>query len=139
MQTIDQSAMSGQQGSITAETFDLISRTTGWMKFLSIMGFIGSGLVLLGSFAVLAQPYAGPALFVVYFIIGIIGFFPAIFLMQYANRLGDFCENRDGGSLQEAFSRQRVLFMFMGILTIVYLVLMLIGLVVGVAAASRMY
>lgn len=131
--------MNSQGGSITNLTLELITRTTGWMKFLAVMGFIGSGFLVLGSFAVMSQPYTGPYLFLGYLIVGVIGFFPALYLLQYANLLSDFVQNRDAGALEMAFEKQRSMYVFIGIITIIYIALIIILFLIGIAAATRMF
>jgi hypothetical protein len=112
------------------EYLEIISK---WGKFLAILGFIGSGfLVLFGivflifgtTFNELNNTPGLPATFssivgVSYLLTGVLSFFPALFLYRFAEKMIFALEQGDQESCVTAFGNLKSLFKFTGIMTIV--------------------
>lgn len=119
-----------------------LNETVKWSKFLSIMGFIGSGfMVIMGLFAgsifstLSANPQfkampavASIALGVVYILMGLLYFFPTLYLLRFSNKTKLAISTKNTSELTEAFKNQKSLYKFMGIMMIITIgIYLLIG------------
>jgi cell division protein FtsX len=128
------------------ETIQNLNETRKWTNFLSIMGFIFIGLMILIAFAVSsmmstmaesesALPFSGTFLGFVYLIIAFIYFFPILYLYRFSKYTKKALETQNSNDLNEAFKNLKSHYRFMGIITIVmialYAFIFLIGIAVG--------
>ncbi|MFP4555837.1 MAG: DUF5362 family protein [Bacteroidales bacterium] len=118
-----------------------------WMKFLSILGFIASGFMLI--FA-LAMFFGGGAMLgnlgrgvgISYLIGAVVVFFLNKYLFDYANGIGKYINTNDPAVLELAFKMQKNFWKFKGILFIIYLsfvILALIFFVIGGASSPSLF
>ncbi len=122
--------------------------TRPWVMFLSVLGFLGSGLLfILGLFVLVAgDNFArqsslsgmGSALGLIYFVLGGIYIVPSLLLWRYAASISDFTAS--GGQidlLAAAIERQKSFWRFSGISMAVvvglYAFLFFIGIMVGIS------
>jgi hypothetical protein len=121
---------------VTQSALDYLSETQKWAKFLSIMGFIGTGfMVVFGLFAstlfsslgnreIAAYSQSmGLMMSILYILMALLYFFPTLYLYRFANKLKLAIVNRNNEELKEAFKNQKSLYKFMGIMMIVTLCL----------------
>ncbi len=119
-----------------------------WMKFLSILGFVASGLMLLSALAMFfgggdmlgSIVSGGTGIF--YLIAAVVVFFLNKYLFDYANGIGKFINTNDPALLEVAFKMQKNFWKFKGILFIIYLsfvVLALIFYVIGGASSPSLF
>lgn len=128
------------------ETIQNLNETRKWTNFLSIMGFIFIGLMILIAFAISsmmstmaesesALPFSGTVLGFVYLIIAFIYFFPILYLYRFSKYTKKALETQNSNDLNEAFKNLKSHYRFMGIITIVmialYAFIFLIGIAVG--------
>lgn len=138
-----------------AVILESLKKTRPWVLFLSILGFLGAGaMVLLGLFVMLAGssfsaatkgafPGLGPAIGFLYIVLA--GFYvvPSVLLWRYASSISQF--SISGGSMDSlatAVKAQTSFWRYVGILTAsimgLYFVGIFLAIVIGaVAAASR--
>ena len=114
----------------------ILANTRPWVLFISILWFVGIGLMLLigvlgGAAALFSQTPEMALVMVIYPIMAAIYFLPALFLFRYAGRIRDFTASRDVSQLEQALDAQRAFWKFFAILTIVGFV---VGLVMGLLA-----
>ncbi|MES2279176.1 MAG: DUF5362 family protein [Bacteroidota bacterium] len=127
-----------------------------WASFLGIMGFIGSGLILLvaifagtllstiSKFSPSPSPLTmmGPAIGVIYFIIAGIMFYINLNLYQFGTRIKSGIAFGDNRILTSSFDKLRSFFKIKGIILIVvisfYLLALIAVVIAGVGAASMM-
>jgi uncharacterized membrane protein YjgN (DUF898 family) len=114
------------------------------------MGFITLGLLVIFSFFVGAifanysalSPYPstelrtaagiGGAFFtVIYLIVAVIYFFPCLYLYRYSVRMKAALNTNDQTKLNQSLKSQRMLFRYVGIVTIIVISLELIALLIG--------
>ena len=122
-------------------TVALLSQTRPWVRFLSIMAFIGSGFLLLGGVAMMGLSAVipsmgflqGAAIGVMYVLMAALYIYPALLLNRYAGAIGALVVTRSAASLDAALDQQKRFWRFVGIMTIgmacVY-ALALVGLVI---------
>jgi hypothetical protein len=131
-----------------------LSETAKWGKFLSIVGFVFIGLiVIMAFFSGIFMSFLGNSLpgyqaaysgvfFTVYLLIAAaIWFVPNLFLYKFSTEIKTALQTSDQDLLARAFASQKTLFKFMGIITIIYLAFILliivIAVIVGIFAAAR--
>ena len=131
------------------ESNGYLSEIAKWAKFLSIVGFIWTGLVFLAFLRIL---FAGSELDTTFtFAIGtsktmvaaclfiFIGltFFPSLYLFQFSKKMQFALRNNDQYTLNTAFNSLKTYFKFVGILTIVilsiYVLIIIIALGIGLS------
>lgn len=126
-----------------------LNETSKWGKFLAIMGFIAAGLtILLGFFSSTLMPLIYnkqigmgmmPSAFtyflaVIYIAIGVLYFFPSLYLYKYSEKIKEAIHSRNSQALTEAFQNQKSLYKFWGILTIIVLALYALMILFGLLA-----
>jgi hypothetical protein len=135
-----------------------LNETRKWTMFLSILGFIFLGLMILGLFVAIfalgaASRYGEgmgmitPALsgttMIPAIILAAIWFFPLYYLMMFSKYSALAARNKDSAALSSAMKYLKLHYRFVGILTIVvlslYLIIILIAISVGgfMGAAMR--
>lgn len=145
--------------SITPESRSHLSETAKWAKFLAICGMIALVLmVIFGlyvSFALsrgmsefesefrreglgYSSTGLGATTAVMYILIGLLYFFPLLFLLHFANKMKAALAANDGGMLSESFRNLKKTFRYMGVLTIIGLVFFALALLLGGLAALSM-
>lgn len=138
------------------ETFELylpptilgfLKEISTWTYFLSILGFIGIGLMLLfGTFFSVAMgmmpegnPYEGLGIDMSYFgmvyiVLGLIYFFPVLYLFNFSRKMKSALNSNDNDELTTAFSNLKSHYKFLGVFTIVIISLYVMILVVAMIA-----
>lgn len=123
-----------------------------WGKFLSIVGFIMCGLLLLAGVAggslfsslsrygTTASPMGGAAagvIIAVYCIaIALIYFFPVLYLYQSSTKMKGALDASDQQTFNESLIKMKACFRYVGVLTIIVLSLYAVILVLGIIAAA---
>jgi len=137
------------QPQLTPEAIGYLIKSAKWGKFLAILGFILTGLLVVGGVAAGAilgtvsnefsntnLPFS-PAIFsVIYIIIAAIYIMPVIYLNSYSNQVIKAANLGDTALMTSAFNNLKKFFTFIGIATIVIMALYVVILIgVGVMAA----
>ncbi len=123
-----------------------LAETAKWSIFLSIVGFILSGLVAIA--AVFAGTFLGSmgrsfggsivgAGFVtfIYVLIAALYFFMSLYLYRFATKMKAALYSSDQDSLNNSFSNLKSLYKLMGIMTIVYLGFLALALLLGIGGS----
>ncbi len=131
---------------------EFLKETAKWTKFLAILGFVGIGLMVLGSLVMLFAPSSlmsngdfpfGGKIFMMllYLAFAVLYYFPISYLYQFSENTKKAIENNDNNAIRDAFEFLKSHYKFMGILTIIllafYAILIFIGLI-GAGAAAMM-
>ena len=124
-----------------------LRKAGGWIKFISILNYIGMGLIILFSLIMLimgivamTQPYnagAGAGMLIGAILYGVIGslitYFPASYGMGFSNKINEALMHGNQESMQKAFRSLGSWFKFYGIFMIVYIVLVIIYVIFMIA------
>jgi len=107
-----------------------------WLRFIGIMGYIGSGMTVLsgiisGFGMALASSFLGDELgsfpswvfVLVYIPLGVLLFFPAHFTFNFGRKLRNYRFSSSIEDMELAFKNNKSLWKFNGIITIIYLAL----------------
>ena len=125
-----------------------LAETAKWCNFLGILGFILSGII--GIVALFAGTFlgamssgfgsssmiSGGLVTVVYLILAAVYFFMSLFLYRFATKMKAALYSNDQDSLNNSFLNLKNLYKMMGIITIIYLSLVVLALIFGIGAAA---
>jgi hypothetical protein len=152
------------QGMLSEIMVKYLSDASPWLRFLGIMGFISSGLMVLGGIMSFTyMPFAGImfdeysdvfsnilgslapmlAVYAVYFIgAGVVSFFPALFTYRFGEKIRNYTMTNSEADLELALQNNKSLWKFKGILMIISLaaapILAIISVVIIAAAMALM-
>jgi hypothetical protein len=130
-----------------------LAETARWARFLAIVGFIFLGLAVLSGLLVSAtlsrlgtiddgtglSPIAGLAgigMAVTYIIFALIAFFPLLYTFRFASQMRGALSTDDQELLNASFQNLKVCFRYLGIITIISLVMMALSLIFGLAGLA---
>jgi hypothetical protein len=119
-----------------------LRETAKWGKFLSILGFIALGLMLMGSFFIGAfyntTPQAdimpfdlGIVVTLIYIVVALIYIFPIYYLYQFSVKMREALISKDDAVLVTAFEMLKSHYKFIGVFTIIMLSVYLLAGVIG--------
>lgn len=107
------------------ETAEMLWKTRPWVRFVSVMMFIASLLMIAGAvFGLVLGNIGGrqgaPVIFsLVYVVMSLMYAIPASYLWAYADRIGVFLADRTTVSLARALQMQKSFWKFVGIALII--------------------
>lgn len=127
-----------------------LQKTKPWVRFMSVMMFIGAGLMLVvglimgiagGAGAMTGNNNAlgagvGMGIAVGYSLLSVLYIFPALKLWKYADRIRDLLGSRQIIDLEKALNEQRVFWKFVGVMMIVIFVLYFVAAIIGAAVVG---
>ncbi|PZR15565.1 MAG: hypothetical protein DI539_18255 [Flavobacterium psychrophilum] len=138
----------------TQQAQEYYHQTAKWATFLSIIGFIGSGLmviVALAMFAIgssmastmgnnpMAEVFSGGMLGGFYLLFAVINFFPALYMFKFASKAKAALSEHNTVTLTESFENLKSYYKFTGIAVIIIItlyILLFFGVIVaGVSSA----
>ena len=139
--------------SIEPATKAHLAEASRWARFLAIVGMIFLALMVIAGLFVATSvssdlsridapeyqsPFAmfGPSIAIVYIIFAVIGFFPLLFLLRFANKTRTALAGNDQEGLNTAFQNLKAYLRYVGILVIIWLALMVIGMLFGIVGAA---
>ena len=127
-----------EAGIVTAEVLRSMRETRPWVRFLAVMGFIGSGLVVLSGLGMLGT--MGPMSWIglVYLLMAALYFFPALHLHRYAGSISALVANPMTVTLEDALRHQKSFWRLTGIMTLCVLVLYGLAIAGGITYALMM-
>jgi len=136
-----------------------LAETARWARFLAITGFICLGLMIIYGILIafmmtnmsnnsemFGGPYgsggfgsaSGTFIIVLYLFIAVIAFFPLLFLLRFSNKMKYALDSNEQEVLNESFRYLKIYYQYVGILTIIALVLMVLGVLSMIMAGSMM-
>ena len=149
----------GTTGDVVSQGVTLqLQKTKPWVRFMSVLMFIGAGLMLLGGIAmgvlgasgVMKQASGGSPAFnagfgagiaAVYTFMAVLYIYPALKLWKYADRIRDLINSHQVLDLEKALNEQRAFWKFVGVMIIavfvIYFVAAIIVAAVGIGAVVK--
>ncbi|HEX7965514.1 MAG TPA: hypothetical protein VF651_07330 [Gammaproteobacteria bacterium] len=129
---------------VSESALGYLNATRPWVKFLAIVGFVFTGLMiffgLIATLAFSALPAQSgmPANFgrvfgLLYIVLAVIYLMPCLYLLRYAKAIS-LIPSVGQGALEDALKNQKAFWKFAGILMIVMLCLYVLIIFVGAAA-----
>lgn len=142
-----------QELGITGDINGYLSETAKWCKFLSIIGFIMVGLMVIlaifmgtamqnlsGAFPDSGNALYDPSLFsgmftFLYLLFALFYFFPTLYLYRFSTEMQTALRTSDQQALTTSFSNLKSVFKFWGIFMIVILGFYAFAFVIGIGSA----
>jgi hypothetical protein len=135
-----------EQLAITSAAKSFLTETAKWCKFLSILGFVGLGLLLLSSFFIntiysnmpqaTTMPFnLGIAVTIGYVFMIAIYIFPIYYLYQFSIQLKKALISKEDETLANAFEMLKSHYKFTGVFTIIMLSIYVLAGIVGLMGA----
>lgn len=121
---------------ISTQAKSFLRETAKWANFLSILGFIGIGFIVLAIIAFLSlgtnsifgnsidpglDTFEGFLVAIIYILVGLFYFFPIYYLNRFAANMKNALNRNDNQRLTEAFGYLKSHYKFIGIFTIIIL------------------
>ena len=132
---------------IGPEILDSLNSTRKWTTFLSILGFIFLGLLIVFGLAAslflttfrtseanLGIPES--VMIIIFIVFGAIYFFPVFFLFRFSRNTRDGIQNLDRLKLEKGLNNLRLYFTYIGIMVIVVLTIYVVALLAAGASIS---
>jgi hypothetical protein len=139
---------------LSETTLQYISETSPWLRFIGIVGYIGSGLLCLMGIITAIVMFATSNLTgelgqyplwvfpLIYLPFGVLIFFPAHFIFRFGQKIRSYQFSHSNEDLETGFKYNKSYWKFIGILYIIYLAAIpfsiVIAMVAGVAVALNM-
>ena len=121
--------------------------TRKWTFFLSIMGFIFIGIMVLLAVVMMVtgtmidaqavhMPFSMTWFSLIYLIFAVIMFFPAWYLLKFSSTMKNALYSKNTNDIEVAFHYLMAHFRYMGIYVIVILALYAVGIIAAIVGAS---
>lgn len=143
----EKSAFETFELNVSSTIMGFLKETSTWTYFLSILGFIGIGLMLLFGvfFSVVmglisgGNPYEGLGMDMSYFgliyiVLALLYFFPVLYLFNFSRKTKLALKTNNNDDLTTAFSNLKSHYKFMGVFTIVVISIYILAFVIAVIA-----
>jgi hypothetical protein len=125
---------------VTGSMVDSMRSTRPWTMLLSVLGFIGAGLFLIIGIVMLfvrALPrqdaqLANAFMGVMYIVFAVVYCFPSLYLFKYSNSVKLFYQRKNESYLESALSYQKSFWKFVGILSIITIVISIVGIIAAI-------
>jgi len=132
---------------IGSEILNKLNSTRKWTTFLSVLGFIFLGLVIIGGlaagifltiFKTQENTLGFPESFltIASLVVGLIYFLPVLFLFRFSRNTRDAIHNLDNVKLTKGFRNLYLFFKIMGIILIMMMLIYVIALAVSGASLT---
>lgn len=127
-------------------TVKIMERTRPWVLFMSILGFVSVGFMILGGIGVAIAGVATQKpefaiVAIVYPLLGLVYLFPSLHLYRYSTRIRVLMANAQVQQLDSALDAQRAFWKFVGVMTVigfaVGLLVFMFAIVAGVMAGVK--
>lgn len=146
----------GSEGRISALMGQYAVQMRPWVRLMSWLTFIGAGFMFLVGLAVVLMgvlaggqaatgeyPFggaiAGTAIGCLYALMGLIYLPPAVFLRRSANAIKRMASGDQTAAFEGLLKNQKSFWRFVGILSLICIVLMVIVFIVGIGAGALWY
>ena len=136
--------------SVDGASSGFLKETSRWAKFLSIVGFVMVGLMILISLSIIGlgssnalleaslqnAGYSSPMMVgVIYLVMAVVSIFPYLYLFQFGSRMKAALDASDQDALNSAFSNLKSCFKFVGVFTIIMLAFLILAFAVMIVVA----
>lgn len=145
----NQSTFDSFELQLTEESKSFLKEAGKWAYFLSIVGFVMIGFMVIGAFTLAsvfssfgggAAAIPGGMITFIYLLLAALYFFPVYFLFKFATNIKLAFANNDTTALTESLRYLKSNFKFVGILTIVlisfYILVILIAIIGGLSSMA---
>lgn len=135
-----------EQLTLTSSAKEFLREIAKWCKFLSILGFIALGLMLISSFFIGSfynstpqtdmMPFdLGTVVTFIYIVIALIYIFPIYYLYQFSVKMKEALASKEDAVLATAFEMLKSHYKFIGVFTVIMLSVYALAAVIGFIGA----
>lgn len=135
-----------EQLTLTSSAKEFLREIAKWCKFLSILGFIALGLMLISSFFIGSfynstpqtdmMPFdLGTVVTFIYIVIALIYVFPIYYLYQFSVKMKEALASKEDAVLATAFEMLKSHYKFIGVFTVIMLSVYALAAVIGFIGA----
>lgn len=144
--------------SVDEASSGFLNETSRWATFLSVLGFVMVGFMILISLVLIGLGNSNPLLIssfeqsgngspvmvgVIYLVLSVVSIFPYLYLYKFASKMKAALRSSDQDALIGAFSNLKSCFKFVGVFTIIFIgflvLVFVIAIIAGISgAASQM-
>lgn len=122
----------GSSHQLSSTAVDHMKRSSRWMKFLAITGFVFTALIIIAAIGISSAAVGfGSGFMIIYLVFALISLFMNLFLFQCANYFKKFAEGADRSDGDNAFIKLNTLSTFAGVITIIYIAFVIIIIATG--------
>jgi len=142
-------------GNLTEPMLQFLRGASPWMRFVGIVGFVGSGIcVVFGLISLffsnsisslLSEDFMNTPIWLAslsYALSGVVLFFPSFFTYKTGTMIRKFIYSNTDADLEEALKNNKALWKFYGIITIIFLafipVVIILSVIIGIAAVFQL-
>jgi len=114
---------------VSAQSKQYLTETGKWAKFISIVGFIGIGFMIIGGIGIIlggsmlpsqtASPFPISYLGGIYLMAGILYFFPVLYLYRFSDSTSKAMRIQNQNDFDQAMLNLKLHYRFLGILLII--------------------
>ncbi|TYA71671.1 DUF5362 family protein [Seonamhaeicola marinus] len=147
----EKSAFESFELDVNKEIKGYLAETAKWAYFMSIIGFIGIGLMVFGGIIVAVAGGAMGNAFesaygigstvgvaMVYIVLALIYFFPVLYLFKFGKNMKSALKQTNNNDFKAAFLNLKSHYKFMGIFTIVIISIYILAFIGGGLAAAML-
>jgi len=138
---------------LSATMLKYLNDASPWMRFIGIVGFIGSGfLAIIALVSLMAGPVMSSALMseigvygfetaitmgfgLLYLVMAAVAFFPAFFTFMFGLKIRNYFRTNSIAELELAFKNNKSLWKFNGIMTIIALAMVPLTIIIAIVVA----
>lgn len=127
-----------------------LSEAAKWARFLAIVGFVFLGIMMLGAIFFISTlgnmgmtedqtglfGAATASAAFLYIIVAAVAFFPLLYTFRFASQMQDALNSNDQALLNASFHNLKVCYRFLGVVTIVWLVLFALTFIFGIVGTT---
>lgn len=131
-------------GPVTATMVEHLGQTRPWVLLVGALGFVATGLLVLvsgimmvvGVFSPVAEidGAASGMIAVLYLLMAVIYFFVSLYLVRYARSIKSLVATHQPIHMEQALDHQRAFWRIVGIISAIYIVLAVMGVLFAVVA-----
>lgn len=146
--TTSSSFESFENSSLSINSISFLKETGKWAKFLSIVGFVSMGIMIIAALFASTLPNTIPGLentlmssagliSGLYVLMAAIYFFPFYYLFQFSNKINKALKQNDNRLLEDSFKNLKSHYKFIGVFTLIfilfYIVIIFMAVFTGIA------
>ncbi len=132
-------------GEVSPGVMEALKDTRPWVRFMAILTFVMTGLMMIGGLGIAALGRTGGPAFnlglaIGYILMAFLYVFPGIYMYRYGTAIGHLQEGGGVPALEDAMRQQRSFWRFVGIMALVvvciYGLIIVFALFAGIAAGA---
>ncbi len=146
METTETSSFeSFENSSLSINSILFLKETGKWAKFLSIVGFVSMGIMIIAALFASTLPNTIPGLentlmssagliSSLYVLMAAIYFFPFYYLFQFSNKINKAFKLKDNRLLEDSFKNLKSHYKFIGVFTLIFILFYIVLIFMAVFA-----